>query len=1036
MNESMLNSLMRLFAIMAGINREAVHVLARNFVESYLSQQVSSGLAQKFLGIFDEYSAELFAADQSTKGKKISALSVKILGICNQIVDELHLRHRFQILLSLIRFAKYFEDVSSGTTGFENAITDAVRTVADGLQIRPEEYANCSAFITDKFYKVPDKRKLLVVSDDPDFAFTEIRHLQKNGLGGQLFVLRILRADIYLFQYAGKERLELKNRYIFPHHVYLFPRGGAIRGEKISPIYYSDIVSGFLRDAGTEQVDLLARNVEFRFRNSHNGIHTFSFQGRSGQMVGIMGGSGTGKSTLMRVLNGSLKLTSGTIYINGHDLYREKKELEGMIGYIPQDDLLLEELTVYQNLMFNARLCLDSHTGEQLNNIVDNLLHELDLYEARELKVGTPLNKFISGGQRKRLNIALELIREPSMLFVDEPTSGLSSTDSENVMLLLKEQAMKGKLVVVNIHQPSSDLFKLFDHLIVMDKGGYPVYSGNPVEGIIYFKQLAERVDAGESECAACGNTNPEEILQIMEDRDVDEYGEFTQHRKTSPAEWYRHYLEKIQSKMEFSLVKTPVPENKFRIPGGLKQFAIFFSRNLLSKIADRQFMAISLVVAPILAVILGYFTKYVSGDGQDPHAYLFSMNENLPAYIFMSVIVALFLGLIISAEEIIKDRRILERESFLHLSRTAYLLSKMSFLFLLSAFQMFLFVVIGNSILEIRDMTLTYWLILFVTACFANMLGLNISDGLKSVVAIYIVVPFLLVPQILLAGVIVKWDKLHYTFASAEAVPVIGDIMASRWAYEALSVAQFVNNNYQKNLYRVEMRQSNVAYDRQFLVPALIQEIRDARELFTREPADPGLPARLETIRDAFGSIFLTGKFAGTGRFNPVDFSTALADSATEWLGDYRSRLSTSTEELDRERDGIFADLREEKGGKAGLLEFKRNYYNESLADLLLNRIDLYRIVKINGKLVRKMEPVYMYPLMKNGRAQFFASVKRIGNLYVSTVMFNVMALLLMCIVFYLTLQFGILRKTLDLFGGKKRRKSSSSVAAATVGG
>jgi hypothetical protein len=236
--------------------------------------------------------------------------------------------------------------------------------------------------------------------------------------------------------------------------------------------------------------------------------------------------------------------------------------------------------------------------------------------------------------------------------------------------------------------------------------------------------------------------------------------------------------------------------------------------------------------------------------------------------------------------------------------------------------------------------------------------------------------------------------------------------------------------------LYRVEMRQSNVAYDRQFLVPALIQEIRDARELFTREPADPGLPARLETIRDAFGSIFLTGKFAGTGRFNPVDFSTALADSATEWLGDYRSRLSTSTEELDRERDGIFADLREEKGGKAGLLEFKRNYYNESLADLLLNRIDLYRIVKINGKLVRKMEPVYMYPLMKNGRAQFFASVKRIGNLYVSTVMFNVMALLLMCIVFYLTLQFGILRKTLDLFGGKKRRKSSSSVAAATVGG
>ncbi len=79
---------------------------------------------------------------------------------------------------------------------------------------------------------------------------------------------------------------------------------------------------------------------------------------------------------------------------------------------------------------------------------------------------------------------------------MDEPTSGLSSTDSENVVALLKEQAMNGKLVMANIHQPSSDLFKQFDHLLVLDRGGYPVYSGNPIEGITYFKQLADRVDA------------------------------------------------------------------------------------------------------------------------------------------------------------------------------------------------------------------------------------------------------------------------------------------------------------------------------------------------------------------------------------------------------------------------------------------------------------------------------------------------------------------------------------------------------------
>ena len=130
MNESMLHSLMHLFAIMASINRESLHVLARNFVESYLTQEFSPQVAEKFLIVFDGYSSELFQTENKTQSKKISALSVKILGICNQIVEELHIRHRFQILLSLIQFAKYFEDFSASDTGFSNAITDAVQTVA------------------------------------------------------------------------------------------------------------------------------------------------------------------------------------------------------------------------------------------------------------------------------------------------------------------------------------------------------------------------------------------------------------------------------------------------------------------------------------------------------------------------------------------------------------------------------------------------------------------------------------------------------------------------------------------------------------------------------------------------------------------------------------------------------------------------------------------------------------------------------------------------------------------------------------------
>src|SRR5690606_14208356 len=154
-------------------------------------------------------------------------------------------------------------------------------------------------------------------------------------------------------------------------------------------------------------------------------------------------------------LNGNYTPYSGKVTINGLDIHHERDEVSGMIGYISQDDLLIEELSVYQNLYQNAKLCFDGLTDEQIGEKVKNTLLALGLYEIKDIQVGSRMNKKISGGQRKRLNIALELIREPSVLFVDEPTSGLSSRDSENIMDLLKELALKGKLVFVVIHQPS-----------------------------------------------------------------------------------------------------------------------------------------------------------------------------------------------------------------------------------------------------------------------------------------------------------------------------------------------------------------------------------------------------------------------------------------------------------------------------------------------------------------------------------------------------------------------------------------------------
>ena len=158
------------------------------------------------------------------------------------------------------------------------------------------------------------------------------------------------------------------------------------------------------------------------------------------------------------------------------------------------------------------------------------------MFEIKDIQVGSPLNKKISGGQRKRLNIALELIREPAVLFLDEPTSGLSSRDSENILDLLKELSLKGKLVFIVIHQPSSEIFKMFDRLLILDTGGYLIYNGDPVDSIIYFKSRVHHANWNESECHSCGNVNPEQIFNIVESSVIDEYGKLTDVRKISPA--------------------------------------------------------------------------------------------------------------------------------------------------------------------------------------------------------------------------------------------------------------------------------------------------------------------------------------------------------------------------------------------------------------------------------------------------------------------------------------------------------------------
>lgn len=657
-------------------------------------------------------------------GTKLTTVkdSLRTLSICKKINKTLDQKQKVVVLVRLFELVKSDKKL----TPQRMQIIDTVSSV---FNIPKEEYKVIESFILNDDLSNISNPNTLILDSLPDGLsrtkdqraqakigqkdhsnvvngnaglLQDTKHIFLEDVDGTISFLKVESVDMYFVKYLGKDDVLLNGLVIDTGRIYLFANGSTIKLPKASPVFYSDIVGHYLKDEKSANISFNAKKIHYSFPNGNIGISNVNLSEGPGKLIGIMGASGAGKTTLFNILTGIEKPSNGEISINGVNIHTEKDKIEGVIGYVSQDDILFEDLTVYQNLYYNAKLCFDNLPIRQIKDLVLNTLKSLGLSEIKDIKVGNVLNKLISGGQRKRLNIALELIREPSLMFVDEPTTGLSSRDAENIMDLLKELTLKSKLIFVVIHQPSSDIYKMFDKMLIMDIGGYPIYYGNPVEAIIYFKKITNQINSEKDQCTECGNVNPEQLFNIIEAKVVDEYGNFTEARKVDPLQWNDYYRGNIKPQ-QVKPVKEALPSS-LNLPSRIKQMFVFTTRDFLTKISNIQYLLINFLEAPVLALLLTGIIWYI----EDPKSemYYFGQNENLPAYLFMSIIVALFMGLTVSAEEIIRDRKILKREAFLNLSKTSYLLSKITILFFLSAIQTLSYVVVGNLILDIQEHT------------------------------------------------------------------------------------------------------------------------------------------------------------------------------------------------------------------------------------------------------------------------------------------------------------------------------------------
>lgn len=1025
MSEELLKAIIQLFAIVA---KERVTEDEKDNIKEFLSVHLNHDAIGYYLSLFDEYCGENDIDEKEDLGNVDSETLefvddwAKIMAIIKQVNTHLTMQQKAVMVIKIIELVYADWEISERQ---ENLIF----YIGEALKLSRKDMISLRAFVTAEDLDELSATNILVIDEGSGESKVKGPQIIAKDLTGVIAILRLADIESYFIKYLGISTLYLNGQVLKSRKIDVFPTGSSIRGNKINTIYYSDVISKFLIEGTEATITFSAEHLFYHFKNGRAGLQNVSIAEKGGKLIGIMGASGSGKSTLLNVINGTEQPSSGRVLINGINIHDNPDAVEGVIGYIPQDDLLLEELTVFENLYYAAKLCFNQFNNKEIIDRVNQVMLSLGLIEIKDLKVGSPMDKTISGGQRKRVNISLELLREPSVLFVDEPTSGLSSQDSENIMDLLKELSLRGKMVFVVIHQPSSDIFKMFDNLLILDVGGLEIYYGNPIEAVTYFKDIVKAANRKQGACPECGNINPEQIFSIIETKVVNEYGRLTNVRRISPGQWYQYFRDHVQFQKPYhSQEKIRVSQD---IPNWFKQFKVFVARDIKSKLSNKQYLTINLLQAPLLALFMGFLVRYHSTI-DDAGGYTFYDNDNIPVYFFMSIIVALFMGLTVSAEEIFRDRTILKRERFLNLSKSCYLVSKVIVLFLISAVQTGAFVVIGNLILDVQGMYWSLWAILFSCAAFANILGLNISASFNSAVTIYILIPLLLIPQLLLSGVVIGFDKFNPKVSPVDGVPLIGELMVSRWAFEAALVTQFKDNAYEKQFYELDKTAANAEYKKLYYIPGLQSELAYAfnnmKYKFTSK--SDKIERTLELLRNEIDkelAVIGEDKFTRLDELTLEQFDSTAYRHTSEFLSTLKKMYVNRYREATDEKNKKLAALVKSPENMAYIDSARFAFQNEAIENAVKNKNTLHRVIKANNRLVQKIYPIYYEGNPTNFfdfRTKFYAPGKYFANTYFDTFWFNISMIWIMSALFFVALYFDALKRLIKILAVRKRAR------------
>ncbi len=571
-------------------------------------------------------------------------------------------------------------------------------------------------------------------------------------------------------------------------------------------------------------------------------LDNVSFKALPGDMIALMGPSGAGKTTLLMTLNGYQAPTSGQVRINGEDLYEIYDLLRGSIGYVPQDDIVHPELTVFEAVKYSAKFRLPPDMeDDEIDQRVMQTLRDLGLEQVMNLEIGKPEKKVLSGGQRKRVNIALELVTDPVIMFLDEPTSGLAADDTTALITLLSDLAKKtGKTIITTIHQPAKDEYEKFNLALIMGFGGVPLFYGpTAVDSYKFFGRWLEMTNRPSN------IDNPRDMFDMLKQREGKVFDDCKARDPNTPRAIARLAAAK-QWREEFFANGNPIFAKMYsgqraigqaegqKSGGGfhrasppvLRQLGLLIGRYYTVKIRDRAGTAIMLLQAPIIGALLCLvfgpqragpppwclaalqgLKTLAGGDTGDAKAQAELAAEMMKGHdvkdiagaMFFMVVSAIWFGTSNAAREIVAERAIYLRERMVNLRLTNYVLSKYILLSFVCVIQCLLLLGIVSPALNFNGLLNGHPEVFFmqlgmlvVTAMDAVAIGLLLSTVVASSEAAMALTPIALIPQVVLGGTLVP-----VTTNPLLEYPML--VVPARWGFEGSIAAERVINATQK---------------------------------------------------------------------------------------------------------------------------------------------------------------------------------------------------------------------------------------------